>query len=213
VVLFFLVALEKLNYVEEGLKIKTNLFDRFKHLMEQLQEHNYLTYQHSIRVGSMLSELGFRLGFSIEKTEMMYLIGILHDIGKIRVPKSVLNKSGKLSIKEWEKLQCHVKYGVELLEHLPISKEVVEAIAAHHENVDGSGYPLGLTASDIPYYAKMIRVVDSYDAMTDNRPYRKGLTCEKALEELQKGIGVYYDQYIVICFCELVKGRVMLQVK
>ena len=200
-------ALEKLNYVEEGLKIKTNFFNEFKHLMVELQEHSYLTYEHSIRVGSMLSELGFRLGFSIQKTETLYIIGILHDIGKINVSQRILNKSGTLTFEEWHELQCHVKYSIELLVDLPLSKDVVEAIAAHHENVDGSGYPLGLTASHIPYYAKMIRVVDSYDAMTDTRPYRNGLSCEQPLQELKKGIGNLYDSEIVNCFCEMIIGE------
>lgn len=197
---------------KKGLKIKTNSLDQFKNLMEQLQEHNYATYQHSIRVGSLVSELGFRLGFSIEKTETLYIIGILHDIGKINVPNRILNKPGKLTLKEWNAIQCHVAYGIELLEGLPLSKDVLDAIAAHHENVDGSGYPLGLTASDIPLYAKMIRVVDSYGAMTYHRPYRSGFSSELAIKELNNGRGVFYDPYIVNCFCytieETIKSKV-----
>ncbi|WP_066412868.1 HD-GYP domain-containing protein [Sutcliffiella cohnii] len=202
-----MVVASKLNYVEEGLKLKSNLLSHFKNLMQRLQEHNYTTYQHSIRVGSLLAELGFRLGFSIEKIETLYLVGILHDIGKIKVSNDILNKKGKLTHREWEELKRHVQYGVELLNDLPISDEVVEAISGHHENEDGSGYPYGLDSNTISLYAKMVRIVDSYDAMIDNRPYRNGLSKETAIQELQKGAGKIYEPHLVHSFCQMITNR------
>ncbi|WP_209124357.1 HD-GYP domain-containing protein [Alkalihalobacillus sp. BA299] len=196
----------KLSYIEKEVKIKTNIHEQYRHLIVQLQEHNYITYQHSIRVGNLLSLLGLRLGFSLKKTETLYIIGILHDIGKIHVPNRILNKSGKLTLNEWNELQLHPEYGIKLLKNIPLPSEVLSAIAAHHENLDGSGYPSGLTGDDIPYFAKMTRVVDSYDAMTYSRPYRKeGMSDEHAIIELKRGIGTFYEKEILDGFCEIIK--------
>jgi len=125
--------------------------------------------------------------------ENLYIAGLLHDIGKIAVPEAVLNKPGRLTSKERDIIQQHPGKGAEIVKPLSLPQECVDGILYHHERFDGKGYPEGLKGNDIPPSAYIISVADSYDAMTSDRPYRKGMDKKVAIEEIKKNLGTQYN--------------------
>ena len=141
--------------------------------------------------------------------ENLYISGLLHDIGKIAVPETVLNKNGKLTEEEFNLMKCHPVKGVEILKPLAEFEECMKGVKYHHERYDGKGYPEGLKGEEIPMVAAIIAVADTFDAMTTDRPYRKGLTKEMAIDELKKNSGIQFNPLPVKAMVELYeKGEV-----
>ena len=124
--------------------------------------------------------------------ESLYIAGLLHDIGKIAIPESILNKTGKLTEEEFHIMKQHTLRGVEILKPLSEFKDSLEGVKYHHERYDGKGYPEGLKGEGLPIIAAIIAVADTFDAMTSDRPYRKALTKAAAIEEIKKNIGVQF---------------------
>lgn len=185
----------------------TKLYLQYTQLLEPLQEHDFIAFYHSLRVGELLSKFGGHLDLPSTEIDTLYTIGILHDVGKTRVPSSILNKQGKLDDTEWKAVQQHVNFGVELLKASSSPSIIIETVAAHHENVNGSGYPRRLSSSSIPTYAKMLRIVDSYDAMTSSRPYGERFSKDEALSELIRYVEMYYDSDLLEVFIKLIKDN------
>jgi putative nucleotidyltransferase with HDIG domain len=129
----------------------------------------------------------------------------LHDIGKIDMDREILTKPGKLTEFEMNIIKKHPVYGAAMVQPIKSLYGCIELILYHHENIDGSGYPEGIKGDEIPLGAKILRIVDSFDAMITDRPYKRGISVEDAKKELQKYAGVYYDKEIVEVFIELVE--------
>jgi HD-GYP domain-containing protein (c-di-GMP phosphodiesterase class II) len=127
---------------------------------------------------------------------------MLHDIGKIGISDRVLQKNGELTREELETVRSHPVYGAEILQHIKKLHGVLPGVRHHHERYNGTGYPGGLKGSDIPVTARIIAVADTFDAMVTDRPYRKGLAAQAALEELIRQRGVQFDPVVVAAFLE-----------
>jgi len=125
--------------------------------------------------------------------EDLYISGMLHDIGKIAIPEVILNKTGHLSPNEFDVMKQHTLKGEEILKPMPELKNSIDGVKYHHERYDGKGYPSGLKGEEIPLMAAIIAVADTFDAMITDRPYRKGLTKEQAIEEIRKNIGAQFN--------------------
>jgi putative nucleotidyltransferase with HDIG domain len=142
--------------------------------INQIKSADQYTYTHSINVSLLCMLLGKWMGFSKDKLLMLVQAGLLHDIGKSKVPKEILNKPSKLTPDEYEEIKKHTVYGYRMLEKEPeIDREIRIAVLMHHEREDGSGYPTGAKGDKISMMAKVIAVADIYDAMTSNRVYRE----------------------------------------
>ncbi len=153
--------------------------------------------------------IGRRLGLSKKDTEDLRLAAILHDIGKIGVRDDVLLKTDRLNDEELKKMNMHSAYGAEILGHVKQLREVIPGVRNHHEKIDGTGYPDGLMNKDIPFQARIIAVADTFDAMTTDRPYRKGLSVEEAIEELRRFSGIQFDGEVVEAFIKaLTEGEI-----
>lgn len=161
------------------------------------------TKGHSLRVARYSEELARKIGWSEEEIQNIHYIALLHDIGKIGVPDSVLNKPFKLTNVEFELIKNHATMGAEILKDINMIPNVSVGAKYHHEKYDGTGYPNGLKGEEIPEVARIIGIVDSYDAMTSNRVYRRKLKDEMVKNELIKGRGTQFDPYLVDCFMEL----------
>lgn len=139
----------------------------------------------------------------------LYIAGMLHDIGKIAIQESILNKKGKLTSDEYLEMKQHTLRGAEIVKPLNLPKECVDGIKYHHENFDGTGYPQGLKGAEIPISAAIITVVDAFDAMTTDRPYRKGLEKKIAIEEIQRKNGTQFNPIPAKALLELwEKGKI-----
>lgn len=131
---------------------------------------------------------------------------LLHDIGKIGISERILNKPGPLSPAEWSVMQTHPVIGTQIVAPMRFLGEAVEVIAHHHEKFDGSGYPRGLGGSDIPLAARIFAIVDAFDAMTTDRPYRSAMSVDAALEEIIRCSGRHFDPDVVEAFLLLMEG-------
>ena len=128
----------------------------------------------------------------------------LHDIGKVGIPESILCKPGPLDDHEWQIMRMHPAIGARIVEPIRFLADAVEIVRSHHERWDGRGYPSRLAGEEIPAAARVFAVVDSFDAMTSDRPYRQALPLERAVDEIREGAGTQFDPTVVIAFLELV---------
>jgi putative nucleotidyltransferase with HDIG domain len=158
--------------------------------------------KHSRRVSEICVLLGKALGLGAAELKEIKVAGMLHDIGKVYIPDDIIRKSDRLTKENWDIIQTHTILGYELLKGIKDYEEIAKYARSHHERVDGSGYPDGLKGSQIPFGARLIAVVDAYEAMTESRPYRQPMTKMMAIEELKRNAGTQFDKKIVQVFIE-----------
>jgi len=161
------------------------------------------THDHVHRVQIYATGMGRAFGLCELEIEALKAGALLHDIGKLAVPDYILNKPGALTPAEFEKMKIHTIVGGEILERVGFPYPVVPVVRHHHERWDGTGYPDGLRAEEIPMTARILSVVDCFDAARENRQYRKGLTRDEAIALLQSGVDTKYDSQVVRVFLEL----------
>ncbi len=165
------------------------------------------TSKHSQRVSDYSAMIAAEYGFTEEEQENLRKAALLHDIGKIGIPDSVLNKPSRLTDEEYAVMKTHVTKGAEILKDFTLIEHVVEGARYHHERYDGKGYPEGLSGTDIPLYGRIIAIADAFDAMTANRVYRKKQDFEYVLGELRRGRGTQFDPELLDIFLRLIEEK------
>ncbi len=192
-------------------KEKEKLF--FLRLVESLamslDEKDHYTHGHARRVTNLSLQLAEQLTNVEIDMEMLRLSGLLHDIGKIGVPDHILLKVGRLTDEEFSIIKKHPEQGARILQPMAFDKrmhDIALIIRHHHERFDGKGYPDGLAGDSIPLYSRIIAVADSYDAMTSDRPYRKGMDYRDALVEIEENGGLQFDPLLAEQFVTLMRG-------
>ena len=188
-------------YLEKEVDRKTKeirklLVQSMNTLSNAVDAKDYYTNGHSIRVAEYSRLLAQRLGLSKDRQEEIYYAGLLHDIGKIRVPDSIIKKEGKLTDEEYEYIKLHPVSGYHILKEISASSDIAIGAKYHHERYDGKGYPNGLEGENIPEIARILGVADAYDAMSSNRCYRKALPQDVVRAEMVKGRGTQFDPNI-----------------
>jgi putative nucleotidyltransferase with HDIG domain len=168
-------------------------------LAETLDLRDVGTARHSQTVGSYAEGIARAFGFAKERVERIRAAGVLHDIGKLGISDAVLLKPGRLEAGEWEEIRRHPELGARILEHANL-RDVALWVLAHHERVDGTGYPYGTTGEAIPLEGRILAVADAYEAMTADRPYRTALSVADARAELAGGTGTQFDVRVVEAF-------------
>lgn len=158
------------------------------------------TSGHSKRVAAYSTKIAKELGATEQELKTIARGAWLHDIGKLATPDAILLKPGALTEEEWRIMRQHAEIGYDLVKRIPFLADAAEIILTHHERWDGSGYPQGLKATDIPFGARIFAVADTLDAMTSDRPYRSKLSFEEAQEEIRRGSGRRYDSQVVNAF-------------
>jgi putative nucleotidyltransferase with HDIG domain len=151
------------------------------------------TCGHSERVALVSRHLAQQMGLTDRDVEQVYMAGLLHDVGKIGVPEAVLQKTGKLTVEEFEQMKRHPQIGARILQDIKQMREIIPGVLHHHERYDGKGYPSGLAGEKIPLMGRIICLSDCFDAMTSNRTYRKALPLEVALTEIRRCSGTQFD--------------------
>lgn len=164
---------------------------------------DHRTYGHSKKAAEYAAQIAHALGYSGDRIAMLKAAALLHDIGKIRVPDSILFKTGSLTESEWIAIREHPKFGVAILKHIKSLGGCLPVIQHHHEHFDGKGYPAGLRGENIPLEARILAIADAYDAMTSPRPYRSKLHHQEALDEIVRCAGSYFDPEIVRVFAAI----------
>jgi len=175
-------------------------------IMNSLFAKNEREMFHSERVGEICEAIAKEMGFAQVEVDQIRLAGLMHDIGKIGISEEVLNKEGKLKSQEWNEIERHSEIGYRILGSVNEFSKIADYILEHHERVDGKGYPRGLSDLEISLQAKIIAVADAYDAMMTDRPYRKALTKDQAVEQLKKYSGTQFDRNVAEIFVEMVLG-------
>lgn len=175
--------------------IKTTMFEKSNE-----------TEEHAERLAEMSKSLGQALGLSENDLVALELLSTLHDIGKISVDLNILTKTEELAEEGWNEIRKHPEVGFRIAQASPELRHISEYILSHHERWDGKGYPQGLAGEDIPILSRILAVVDSYDAMTQDRAYRKAMTREAAIIELEKNAGTQFDPAIIKSFIDIINN-------
>lgn len=169
-------------------------------LTKNLEEKSYETEDHAYRIYNLCVKIGKILNLSTDKLDELYLLARLHDIGKIGIDSKILNKPGKLTDEEWEIVKTHCEIGYRIAASTPDLMHIAYGILTHHERYDGTGYPKGLKGEQIPLLSKLLAIVDAFDVMTHDRPYKVRMTVAEAIEELKRCSGKQFDPNLVeIC--------------
>ena len=167
---------------------------------------DHYTYGHSRKVSDYSVAIAEALNLPSDRIATIRAASLLHDIGKVGIPDSILSKEGPLTDEEWEPVRIHPKLGVEILRHIIDLVNCLPAILHHHEHYDGKGYPSGLKGDSIPLEGRILAIADAYDAMTSPRPYREQLSPQSAIEELRRCAGTQFDPELVELFCTLIES-------
>jgi diguanylate cyclase (GGDEF)-like protein/putative nucleotidyltransferase with HDIG domain len=165
---------------------------------------DHYTYGHSKKVSDYAVALAEAMGLTHDKIDIVRAAGLLHDIGKVGIPDSILNKKGTLDDEEWRLVKAHPKLGVEILRHVIDLVNCLPVILHHHEHYDGTGYPSGLKGENIPLEARILAAADAFDAITSPRPYREQLSSQQALDELKRCTGTQFDPKVIESFIKII---------
>jgi putative nucleotidyltransferase with HDIG domain len=185
--------------------LRSLFYNTVETLIRALQARDPYTSGHSTRVSRYCLLIADKLGLSTKEKHSVYLAAMLHDIGKIGVPDTLLQRPGKLTSEEMDVIREHPQMGASMIRMLGEMHPIVPLILHHHEAYDGSGYPDGVKGDQIPLISRIIAVADSYDAMTSDRPYRERRKKEEAIEELQACSGTKLDPDVVTVFLEVLE--------
>jgi len=182
-------------------------------LVSAVEAKDPYTYGHSKKVNTYAVALAGAIGLSPDEVSKVSTAALLHDIGKIGIPDKVLNKKGKLSGEDWEAIKAHPRLGANIVGTMPHLVPYVNSILHHHERWDGGGYPEGLKGEEIPIEARILAIVDSFEAMTSVRPYRPALSLEQVVKELRQGAGLQFDPKLVEVFIGIIEASLSERVK
>jgi diguanylate cyclase (GGDEF)-like protein/putative nucleotidyltransferase with HDIG domain len=188
----------------DAMQFKEEL-DAIEQLLKIFLSKDVYTYRHSKRVFKYAVEFSKKLQLSEHEKQTLILGALIHDIGKLEVPRDIINKEGKLEPHEWEIMKKHVTWGKEILAADKRFEELIPLVELHHERYDGKGYPYGLKGEEIPKLARILCIIDSFDAMTTERPYQRTKTFEEAIEELRRCAGKQFDPTFVEPFIGMIK--------
>ncbi|MBI5416585.1 HD-GYP domain-containing protein [Candidatus Poribacteria bacterium] len=183
----------------------TNFFNVLKSMSYAIEALDPFFHGHASRVEEYALKIANKLNFSEElKKDLLYLC-IVHDIGKVGLPVFILGKTGRLDKEEFEIVKEHTVIGEQILESVDMLKKIRPLIRFHHERYDGRGYPDGISGENIPICSRILSIIDSYDAMITNRPYRLAFTKTEAIAEIEKNAGTQFDPQVVKIFIEILR--------
>lgn len=165
------------------------------------------TLTHAQHVAELMAGLAAEMGMSSDEISLAFIVGLVHDVGKIKTPSRILTKPGKLTEEEYAVMRNHARQGADIIAGIEGAKAVVPSMLHHHERFDGKGYPDGLAGNNIPLLSRMLAICDSFDAMTTKRCYRRPLDLGNCINELKFCSGTQFDPAICRAFVAFLKSR------
>lgn len=165
------------------------------------------TSMHAEHVAELMSGLASQMCMSSDEISLAFIVGLIHDVGKIKTPSHILNKAARLTEEEFKIMKEHAEQGANILSSIEGTEAVIPVMRHHHERYDGKGYPEGLSGENIPLLSRMIAVCDTFDAMSTGRCYREPVTLEKCIEEISSCSGTQFDPHICGVFITFLKER------
>ncbi|MBP5494440.1 MAG: HD-GYP domain-containing protein [Lachnospiraceae bacterium] len=204
----FYVIIKNMMATNEAIKakeeIKTLSVEVMEALAHTIDAKDEYTKGHSVRVAKYSRMLAEKLGLNEGDCESVYYMALLHDIGKIGVPNEIINSKSKMTDEEYAIMKTHPAIGSDILEEIKSRPDLMIGARWHHERYDGKGYPDQKAGEDIPYFARIISVADSYDAMTSNRSYRNYLPQDVVRGEIEKNCGTQFDPNVAKCMLSII---------
>ncbi|HEX9059699.1 MAG TPA: diguanylate cyclase, partial [Clostridia bacterium] len=197
--------------IHKDIKSDQQLIGVFKGLLSTIVTKDKYTFGHCERVSSYAVMISDAMGLNLKEIKTIKQAGLLHDIGKIELPKSVLNKIGRLTDEEFELIRQHPVYSANILEPLSGMDNLIDYVKHHHERYDGKGYPDGLEGENISLGARILCVADSFDAMVSDRPYRKSMSIEEAFREIEKCSGSQFDPEVAKYFINAMRNKMSIK--
>jgi putative nucleotidyltransferase with HDIG domain len=194
---FFSLSLENAYLFED---LKKSYFDTIRAVANSVEARDAYTRGHSNRVAEISKIIAAEMGWGRRDLEMIDWGGVLHDLGKVGISDSILNKPGKLTDEEFAIMKSHPSIGAQIIGGIAFLEPLMPYIAQHHERYDGRGYPAGFKGEEIAIQGRLLAIADTYDAMTSDRPYRKGLAAQIAYDEILKCTGTQFDPVLVRAF-------------
>lgn len=190
-------------YNKKHKKSKSTQSSVLEFLKNVLWEKDYQTEEHVSRLKGLVVKMGRYIKLSKEEIQELSLVAAMHDIGKIAVPGEILRKPGPLTSDEWEIMKKHPEVGCRIIQATKELSHISEAILYHHEWWNGKGYPQGLKEEEIPLFSRIVAIIDSYDVMIHDRPYKSAMNRQDALMELERCAGIQYDPSLVRMFINM----------
>lgn len=187
--------------------LKRNLQETVNALMRMAEKRDPYTTNHQYRVARLAGAIAKKIGLNENQFEGIVIAGTLHDLGKICIPTDLLNKPGSLTYIEMAIIKTHPQVGYDIIKNLPFEFPVADIVIQHHERLDGSGYPAGLTGDEILFEARILAVADVVEAMASHRPYRPSLGLEVPLKEIENNTGKLYDPKVVAACLKLFQNQ------
>ena len=206
---------ERLTYFRQAIedsneRYRNLVYSSVEALLNSLEIKDHYTKMHSKRVSEYIGVFARELKLDARSIYDFKLAGIFHDIGKIGINEAILNKREPLTKEEFETIKTHPLISEYILQPLDIFSPVIEVIRAHHERYDGGGYPCGLKGSEMPFGARIMGIVDAYDAMSTARPYRSALALNDIIDEFEKYKGLQFDPELTECFIRFIKKGIFI---
>lgn len=192
--------------VRQTVQLRVDTHEALASLVEVMELRDPYTAGHSRRVAALAGTLAQRLSLMAEEADLIEQAGRVHDIGKAGIDTAILSKDGQLDEREWLQMKLHPVHGANVVARFAAYQDAARIVRHHHEAWDGSGYPDGLAGEDIPMGARIIAVVDTFDALTTNRPYRDALSISTALSILEQGAGRQWDARVVGVMCSYLRA-------
>jgi HD-GYP domain-containing protein (c-di-GMP phosphodiesterase class II) len=175
-------------------------------VVQAIERRDSQTSGRTRRVTDIAKAIGKEMGLAEEELLILELSTLLHDLGMLALPEGLVEKPGPLAPSEYRSVRAHTEKGRKMIEGIPFLERAIPQVVHHHEKFDGTGYPAGLSGTSIPVASRIIAVVDAFEAMTRERPYRERLTVAGAIEEISQGSGVQFDPRVVAALTKLIKS-------
>jgi putative nucleotidyltransferase with HDIG domain len=187
--------------------IDTVNMEAIQDFCQQIYYCDPYTSMHAEHVADLMAGLASQMNMSSDEISLSYIVGLIHDVGKIKTPSDILTKSSRLTDEEFGIMKQHAEHGANMLAVIEGAEAIIPIMRHHHEKYDGKGYPEGLSGENIPFLSRMLAICDAFDAMTTNRCYRQPIPLEDCIAEIKRCSGTHFDPKICKIFIEFIEER------